>query len=222
MAFRDRLAALGDRVRFLTEDTDGRPDLDAIMKSVPSGGLVDVCRPVGLLHAVQAAAEAAHGVDQDVVRFELFSRARVEPSHEPGIDAGSYDFGLDETGHTLRLEPDANSSRPSSLWAWRSTTTAATASAGSCVIAVRSSTVDHRVLELAKREHNAMDQLDLRLASDLPRLELDLGPTTEQRRAISRGPRGRTAAGPLAELIWSPGRWRWSGGRTVNSHRFCS
>lgn len=45
MAFRARLAALGDRVTYLAEDVDGRPDLDAMVRSVPPGGLVYVCGP---------------------------------------------------------------------------------------------------------------------------------------------------------------------------------
>ncbi len=73
MAFRERLAAMGERLLLLAEDTDGRPDLDTVVKDLPDGGLVYVCGPLPLLRAVEAAAERVHGPDQDIVRFELFS-----------------------------------------------------------------------------------------------------------------------------------------------------
>ncbi len=108
MAFRPRLAVLGERVTFLAEDRDGRPDLDSLVQQLPAGGLVYVCGPLGLLRAVEAAAEAVHGPDHDVVRFELFSRAGVEPQQAASLDADSYELVLARSGHTLRLAPEAN------------------------------------------------------------------------------------------------------------------
>ncbi|MGH8940686.1 MAG: PDR/VanB family oxidoreductase, partial [Actinomycetes bacterium] len=108
MAFRARLAALGEHVTFLAEDRDGRPDLEALVKDLPDGGLVYVCGPLGLLRAVQAAADAVHGLGQDIIRFELFTRAGVEPTESPALDADNYELVLTESGHTLRMKPEAN------------------------------------------------------------------------------------------------------------------
>ena len=94
MAFCQRLEALGDRLTVVAEDTDGRADLEAVVRDLPEGGLVYVCGPVGLLRAVEAAAEAVHGADQDIVRFELFSRAGVEPQESAALDADSYELVL--------------------------------------------------------------------------------------------------------------------------------
>jgi ferredoxin-NADP reductase len=93
-------------VSFLAEDRDGRPDLDDVVKQLPDGGLIYVCGPLALLRAVQSAAEAAHGPDQDLVRFELFSRTGVEPKESVPLDGDSYELVLARTGHTLRMKPE--------------------------------------------------------------------------------------------------------------------
>lgn len=176
LAFRDRLAALGDRVTLLAEDRDGRPDLDALMKNVPDGGLVYVCGPVGLLRAVQAAADAAHGVNQDVVRFELFSRAGVEaPTAEVDLGADTYELVLAGTGHTLRLPPEANILATVLALGVDVENDCRDGICGSCVTPIRSGTVDHRDLVLTKREQKAMDQMMICVSRPTcPRLELDL------------------------------------------------
>lgn len=178
MAFRDRLAALGDRVTFLAEDTDGRPDLDALMKQLPAEALVYVCGPVGLLHAVQAAADAAHGVDQDVVRFELFSRTGMEPADDPRTDGGggdAYELVLTRSGRTLRLPPDANILETVLELGVEVENDCRDGICGSCVTPIRSGTVDHRDLVLTKREQRAMDRMLICVSRPTcPRLELDL------------------------------------------------
>lgn len=174
MAFRERLAALGDRVTFVAEDTDGRPDLDALLKQQPANALTYVCGPVGLLRAVQAAAEAAHGVDQDVVRFELFSRAGVEPAEEEaGGDA--YELVLTRSGHTLRLRPEVNILETVLKLGVEVENDCRDGICGSCVTSIRSGTVEHRDLVLTKREQKAMDQMMICVSRPTcPRLELDL------------------------------------------------
>jgi ferredoxin-NADP reductase len=160
MAFRGRLASLGDKVRYLPEDTDGRPDLAAIVGGLPAGGLVYVCGPLPLLRAVEAAAEAAYGPDQDVVRFELFSRAGVEPAEEaPALDGETYELVLAESGHTLRLKPDANILDVVLALGIEIENDCRDGICGSCVTRVLAGSVDHRDLVLTKREQAAMDQM---------------------------------------------------------------
>ncbi len=176
MAFRERLGRLGDKVSFLAEDVEGRPDLDAIVRSMPEGGLVYVCGPLPLLRAVEAAAEAAYGPDQDKVRFELFSRAGVEIDEAPSpLDGDAYELVLARSGHTLRLKPDANILDTALALGIEIENDCRDGICGSCVTTVIAGTVDHRDLVLTKKEQAAMDQMMIccsRPTSE--RLELDL------------------------------------------------
>lgn len=159
MAFRRRLGALGDRVTMLAEDRDGRADLEAIVRDLPANGLVYVCGPVGLLRAVEAAAEVVHGADHDLVRFELFSRAGVEPPMSAGLDADTYELVLTESGHTLRLAPEANILDVVLALGIDVENDCHDGICGSCITTVRAGTADHRDLVLTKKEKAAMDKM---------------------------------------------------------------
>jgi ferredoxin-NADP reductase len=175
MAFRERLEALGDRVTFLAEDTEGRPDLKAIVADLPEGGLIYVCGPLGLLNAVQETAEAVLGPDQDVVRFELFSRAGVEPREPAAIDADAYELVLTRSGHSLRLEPEANILDVVLALGIEVENDCRDGICGSCITPIESGTVDHRDLVLTKKEQAAMDQMLICVSRPTcPRLELTL------------------------------------------------
>jgi ferredoxin-NADP reductase len=175
MAFRQRLGALDDRVTFLAEDEDGQPDLEALLKDMPEGGLVYVCGPLGLLRAVQAAAEAVHGLDQDLVRFELFTRAGVEPKEAAALDADAYELVLAASGHTLRLTPEANILEVVLALGVEVENDCRDGICGSCITPVVSGTVDHRDLVLTKKEQAAMDQMLICVSRPTsPRLELEL------------------------------------------------
>jgi ferredoxin-NADP reductase len=175
MAFRARLGALGDRVSVLAEDRDGRPDLVDVVRQLPEGGLVYVCGPLALLRAVEAAAEEAHGPDQDIVRFELFSRAGVEPVGTAALDADNYELVLARSGHTLRLVPEANILDVVLALGVEVENDCRDGICGSCVTPVLAGTVDHRDLVLTKREQAAMDQMMICCSKPIcARLELDL------------------------------------------------
>lgn len=175
MAFRSRLATLGDKVTFLAEDTDGRPDLDEVVKQLPKGGLLYVCGPLALLRAVESAAEAVHGPDQDIVRFELFSRAGVEPKESAALDADNYELVLTESGHTLRLAPEANILEVVLALGVEVENDCRDGICGSCVTPIVSGTADHRDLVLTKREQAAMDSMMICVSRPTcPRLELKL------------------------------------------------
>ncbi|KRE62013.1 PDR/VanB family oxidoreductase [Nostocoides sp. Soil756] len=175
MAFCPRLGALGDRVELLAEDVDGRPDLDDVVKQLPDGGLIYVCGPLPLLRAVEAAAEAVHGPDQDVVRFELFSRAGVEPKESVPLDGDNYELVLAKSGHTLRMRPDANILDTVLALGVEVENDCRDGICGSCITSVVAGTVDHRDLVLTRKEQAAMNKMMIccsRPTSD--RLELDL------------------------------------------------
>jgi ferredoxin-NADP reductase len=175
MAFCQRLEALGDRLTVVAEDTDGRADLEAVVRDLPEGGLVYVCGPVGLLRAVEAAAEAVHGADQDIVRFALFSRAGVEPQESAALDADSYELVLTESGHTLRLSPEANILEVVLALGLDMENDCRDGICGSCITPIRSGTADHRDLVLTKREKAAMDKMLICVSRPTcSRLELEL------------------------------------------------
>ena len=175
MAFCQRLEAMGDRVTVLAEDTDGRADLEAVVRELPEGGLVYVCGPVGLLRAVEAAAETVHGPDQDIVRFELFSRAGVEPAESAALDADNYELVLTESGHTLRLSPEANILDVVLALGLDVENDCRDGICGSCITPIRSGTADHRDLVLTKREKAAMDKMLICVSRPTcARLELEL------------------------------------------------
>lgn len=175
MAFRRRLEAIGSRCTFLAEDVDGRPDLEAIVRSLPDGGLVYVCGPVGLLQAVERAATSVLGPDQDVVRFELFSRTGVETEPAPPMDADSYELVLTESGHTLRLPPEANILEKVLALGVEVENDCRDGICGSCLTPIVTGTVDHRDLVLTKKEQAAMDRMLICVSRPTcPRLELKL------------------------------------------------
>lgn len=175
MAFCDRLAALGDAVTFLAEDVDGRPDLESLLKDLPEGGLVYVCGPLPLLRAVEAAAEAVHGPDHDVVRFELFSRAGVELPEAAAPDGDSYELVLATSGHSLRMKPDANILDTVLALGIEVENDCRDGICGSCVTPILAGTVDHRDLVLTRREQAAMDRMMICCSRPTcDRLELDL------------------------------------------------
>lgn len=175
MAFRTRLGTLGDRVKLFAEDRDGRPDLEEVVRQLPEGGLIYICGPVGLLRAVQTAAELVHGPDQDIVRFELFSRAGVEPAEAAAVDAANYELVLAKSGHTLRLAPEANILDVVLALGVEVENDCRDGICGSCITPVLAGTVDHRDLVLTKREQTAMNRMMICCSKPTcTRLELDL------------------------------------------------
>ncbi len=175
MAFVRRLAALGDNVTLLPEDTAGRPDLDRILTDLPADGLVYVCGPLPLLRAAEAAAERIRGANSDVVRFELFSRAGVEPEAPASIDADTYELVLARSGHTLRLAPEADILDVVLALGVDIENDCQEGICGSCLTSILSGTVDHRDLVLTRREQERMDQMLICVSRPTsPRLELSL------------------------------------------------
>ncbi len=175
MAFRHRLGTLGDRVTFLAEDRDGRPDLDEVVKHLPDRGLIYVCGPLALLRAVESAAESVHGPDHDLVRFELFSRTGVPPKEPVPLDGENYELVLARTGHTLRMKPEANILETVLALGIEVENDCRDGICGSCVTPIVSWTVDHQDLVLTRKEQTAMDKMMICCSKPTcDRLELDL------------------------------------------------
>ena len=136
-------------------------------------GVLTVCG-AGLT-GIEAAAEAVHGPDQDVVRFELFSRAGVEPKESVPLDGDNYELVLAKSGHTLRMKPDANILDTVLALGVEVENDCRDGICGSCITSVLAGTVDHQDLVLTRKEQAAMNKMMIccsRPTSE--RLELDL------------------------------------------------
>ena len=75
MAFLDELAAYGDRVKVIPEETHGRLDLATALPVPDPGTLVYCCGPEGLLAAVE---EHATGWPEGTLQVERFKAKQIE------------------------------------------------------------------------------------------------------------------------------------------------
>jgi cytochrome P450/ferredoxin-NADP reductase len=104
MAFTDELATLlGDDLRLVPQDTDGLPDLAALLADTAPGTAVYCCGPGPMIEAVRAACEAA-GRSADL-RVELFAA----PADAPVVDTSgdtTFEVVLARNGRTLTVPAD--------------------------------------------------------------------------------------------------------------------
>ena len=100
MAFVEELAGYGERVHLIPEDTDGRPDLAAIVASLPAGGLVYTCGPEGLLSAVEAACSVLPAGSCHLERFS------AKPQEAPAGGDTAFELVLNRSGLTLTVPAD--------------------------------------------------------------------------------------------------------------------
>lgn len=101
MAYHDALAALcGERIVFHYSDSQGAPDLEAVLRAQPEGTRVYVCGPGPMIEATHAAA-ARMGWDADRVRSETFG-AGSRPGDE------GFDVTLRRTGRTVHVGADVS------------------------------------------------------------------------------------------------------------------
>ncbi|MER7534411.1 PDR/VanB family oxidoreductase [Streptomyces sp. NPDC097704] len=93
MAYRAELSALPG-VTLVPQDTEGLPDLDAVLAEQPAGTAVYCCGPEGLLRAVEDRWAGP-------LHVERFGAAPVERAS----GEGGFEVELRRTGRTLRVEP---------------------------------------------------------------------------------------------------------------------
>ncbi|MEU1227237.1 PDR/VanB family oxidoreductase [Streptomyces sp. NPDC005828] len=93
MAYRAELSALPG-VTLVPQDTEGLPDLDALLAEQPAGTAVYCCGPEGLLRAVEDRWAGP-------LHVERFGAAPVERAS----GEGGFEVELRRTGRTLRVEP---------------------------------------------------------------------------------------------------------------------
>ncbi|MER5207370.1 PDR/VanB family oxidoreductase [Streptomyces sp. NPDC002825] len=93
MAYREELSALPG-VTLVPQDTEGLPDLDAVLAGQPAGTAVYCCGPEGLLRAVQERWDGP-------LHVERFGAAEAV-GESPG--EGGFEVELRRTGRVLRVE----------------------------------------------------------------------------------------------------------------------
>lgn len=99
MAFRDRLAELGDRVAIRPEDEYGLLDLDSVLGEPRPGTLVYCCGPEPLLQAVELRCASWPAGSLHLERFKARPGALEGPS-------STFEVVLERSGMTLSVGPD--------------------------------------------------------------------------------------------------------------------
>jgi ferredoxin-NADP reductase len=102
MAFADELAAYGDRVRLVPEDTDGRLDLAAILAQPHAGTLIYACGPEPMLAAVEEAS--AHWPSGSL-HLERFAAKAADPALAGQQDT-AFELLLQRSGRSLTVPAD--------------------------------------------------------------------------------------------------------------------
>ncbi|WP_308259023.1 PDR/VanB family oxidoreductase [Pseudonocardia sp. H11422] len=106
MAFLDRLARYGDRVRVVPQDECGLLDLDSALAGLPElgdGALVYGCGPEPLLTALE---QRCAGLGDDALRVERFAAPEPDPGRAArDAAAGEFVLELARSGRTLVVEP---------------------------------------------------------------------------------------------------------------------
>ena len=170
MAYLDRLASYGDRVRVFPTDECGPLDLPAILGDPGPGTLVYVCGPEGLLGAVEAFCSGRW--PDGALHLERFAAKQTE---SPTGGERSFELVLAGSGVTLEVPPDRSvfdviqDSGVSVLGSCHE------GICGTCEQAVLEGEVDHRDSVLNESERAANDAMMVcvsRCLSD--RLVLDL------------------------------------------------
>ncbi|WP_370246485.1 2Fe-2S iron-sulfur cluster-binding protein [Nocardioides sp.] len=152
MAYAERLAALGDRVRLVPQDTHGLLDLDAVLGLARPDTLVYCCGPEPLLQAVEERMAPWPPQSLHLERFVARERGADDVDRP-------FDLVLERSGLTLRVEPGVTA-----FEAMRAAGVAVLGSClegicGTCEQAVVEGEVDHRDSVLDAEEQAANDCL---------------------------------------------------------------
>ncbi|BBZ25827.1 iron-sulfur protein [Mycolicibacterium madagascariense] len=170
-SFVDEVQALNaDRVRFIAEDVDGRPDLGAVM-TASGGAAVFCCGPAGLMDALTAKMSTAGRLDE--LHLERFTATSIPPVHDEG--SATFLVELSRSGLEVEVTPNVPV-----LEAIRAAGVAAPSSCemgmcGTCETKVLAGRVDHRddLLTAEERRQNTSMMICVSRAAS-PRLVLDL------------------------------------------------
>lgn len=168
MAFLDELAAHGDRVRVVPEDTHGRLDLDAVLGLVDDRTVTYVCGPPGLLDAVDAATTSW---PTGRLRTERFTPRALGA---PVLDR-PFTVELARTGTSVLVDVDTSVLDAVQQAGAVALTSCRQGTCGTCETAVLDGTPDHRDSILDDDQRTEGDRMFICVSrSCTDRLVLDL------------------------------------------------
>lgn len=153
MAFLDRLARHGERVRVFPQDECGPLDLDAAVSTVAGGELVYACGPEPLLAALEHRCAP---LDEDVLRVERF--AAPQPVVAPPA-AGTFVVELARTGRTVTVDPRTSVLERLLADGIDLPSDCQEGICGSCSVRVLAGVPDHRDHVLTSRQRRAGDTM---------------------------------------------------------------
>ncbi|WP_263997304.1 PDR/VanB family oxidoreductase [Mycobacterium yunnanensis] len=165
-SFVEELHALGpDRVRFLAEDVDGRPDLGALARG-SHGAAVFCCGPAGLMDGLTAHMRVA---GRDDVHLERFT----PPSAATGL--GGFAVELARSGIVLEVPDDRTVLEAVRAIGVDVDSSCEMGMCGTCETKVLEGTVDHRDELLTEAEKAAGTTMLICVSrAACPKLVLDL------------------------------------------------
>lgn len=165
-SFVDELRALGsDRVRFLAEDVDGRPDLAELVRG-SAGSVVFCCGPAGLMDGLAAEMTAAGRDDLHLERFT---------PHPVTVDGSGFTVELARSGTVVDVPDDRTVLEAVRAAGVDVDSSCEMGICGTCETKVLSGTVEHRdeLLTDAEKAQGTTMMICVSRAA-CPRLILDL------------------------------------------------
>lgn len=170
MAFAQALQALGgDRVRLVPQDTEGLPDLAAVVAGAGPQAQIYCCGPVGLLDAIAGVCAAAGaGGRLHVERFTGSGTVVAEPGDQ------SFEVELARSGRVLRVRADQSILGALQEAGDEVDFSCAEGYCGSCETTVLAGRPEHRGTLMSPEEHDEEGTMLICVGrSRSPRLVLD-------------------------------------------------
>jgi len=170
-AFREEVAAFGERTRLHLDDGDAaqKLDLPAVLAAQPAGTRLYVCGPTGFIDFVLKTAKAA-GWPADHLHLEYFGAAPQDTSGD-----GAFQVRLASTGKTYTIPADKPVTLALADQGVSIMVSCEQGVCGTCLTRVLEGECDHRDFYLTDEEKSANDQfLPCCSRAKSPLLVLDL------------------------------------------------
>ncbi|ANE03040.1 cytochrome P450 [Corynebacterium crudilactis] len=168
MAFREELAAYGERVELIPADQKGNIDLNSLLGEPTENTLIYCCGPEGLLTAVESGA--SHW-EKNSLRLERFAPKEITRDYEDE----AFEVEFTESGKTLTVSADESILDAAAKAGLTVISSCKTGTCGTCETPVVSGEVDHRdsILTEAEQEANTTAMICVsRAAQGCPKLVL--------------------------------------------------
>jgi vanillate monooxygenase ferredoxin subunit len=153
-AFRDEIAAFGERVRLHLDDGDSaqKLDLPAVLAAQPSGTRLYVCGPTGFIDYVVQTAKS-RGWPADLIHLEYFGAAPQDTSGDQ-----AFEVRLASTGKSYAIPANKTVVQALADQGVEIMISCEQGVCGTCLTRVLEGECDHRDLYLTDEEKAANDQ----------------------------------------------------------------